>query len=434
MDELRKRPESFDVDHDPRAPFRRDRDRVLYSGHFARLAEITQVVSPQRGYVFHNRLTHSLKVAQLARTIAEILRGRHASAVARIGGIEPDSAEAAGLAHDLGHPPFGHIAEEELDHLVRGAGLSDGFEGNAQSLRIVCRLAASDAVTTDADETALSVPGLNLTKATLSGLIKYPWAHGENATKPNKWGYYDEEKEWFDWARAGCRPLQKTLVAEVMDWADDITYAVHDLLDFYRGGLIPVELVRQMPGSPASVERQTFLDRMFARHSTWVAERTAYEDALDGILDFFPFDQSHRYASDLQEEQALYQFATQLITRYANAITPAADASLPVVVNIQNDARREVDVLKEFIWQYVILNPEMAQLQAGQRRAVGLVFRESLEAAKRREAHFFPAALRRRLHNGSSDTDAVRVAADYVAGLTERELLSVYGRLQALST
>jgi dGTPase len=383
--------------------------------------------------VFHNRLTHSLKVAQLARTIAEIFRERHASIVDGIGGIEPDAAEAAGLAHDLGHPPFGHIAEEELDHLVREAGVPDGFEGNAQSLRIVCRLAVSDAVTTDEDGTALSVPGLNLTRTTLAGVIKYPWAHGENPHKLKKWGYYNDEKDWFDWAREGCRPLQRTLVAEVMDWADDITYAVHDLLDFYRGGLIPVELVRRMPGLPDSVERQTFLERMFARHFAWSSERTAYEDALDGILDVFPFDQSHRYASDLSEEQALYQFATQLITRYANAIAPAADASL-AMVSIQNDARREVDVLKEFIWQYVILNPEMAQSQSGQRRAVGLVFREALGAATRGEAHFFPAAFRGRLNNGSSNTDATRVAADYVAGLTERELLSVYGRLQALSS
>ena len=430
MDDLRKSPESFEVGRDPRDAFRRDRDRVLYSGHFSRLAEITQVVSPQRGYVFHNRLTHSLKVAQLARTIAEILRDRHLSVVERIGGIEPDAAEAAGLAHDLGHPPFGHIAEEELDRLVRDAGLLDGFEGNAQSLRIVCRLAVSDAVTTDEDGTALAVMGLNLTRATLAGVIKYPWAHGENPAKPNKWGHYDEEKDWFDWARAGCPALQRTLVAEVMDWADDITYAVHDLLDFYRGGLIPVELVRRVPGLPDSVERQNFLGRMFARHSTW--DRTAYEDALDGILDIFPFDQSHRYASELSEEQALYQFATQLITRYANAITPTT-ASPAGLVAIQSEARREVDVLKDFIWQYVILNPEMAQLQAGQRRAVGLVFRESLDAAERGDAHFFPAAFRSRLTMGTSKTDMVRVAADYVSGLTERELWSVYTRLQGLS-
>jgi len=91
------------------------------------------------------------------------------------------------LAHDLGHPPFGHIAEEELDGLVRCAGVADGFEGNAQSLRIVCRLTIGDGWTKDADE-AVPVSGLNLTRSTLAGVIKYPWAHGENPDKPKKWG------------------------------------------------------------------------------------------------------------------------------------------------------------------------------------------------------------------------------------------------------
>jgi len=99
----------------------------LYSGAFARLAEITQVVSPERGYVFHNRLTHSLKVGQIARRLAEYFNRDQQAVVEKLGGLDPDSAEAAGLAHDLGHPPFGHIAEEELDQLVREAGLQDGY-------------------------------------------------------------------------------------------------------------------------------------------------------------------------------------------------------------------------------------------------------------------------------------------------------------------
>src|SRR5688572_33192556 len=111
MDDARRTPEQ-DRKQDPRSPYRIDRDRVLYSSHFARLAEITQVVSPERGYVFHNRLTHSMKVAQVARTIAEIFVSKYSNEAANhFGGIDPDAAEAAGLAHDLGHPPFGHIAE-----------------------------------------------------------------------------------------------------------------------------------------------------------------------------------------------------------------------------------------------------------------------------------------------------------------------------------
>lgn len=158
---------------DPRSEFRRDRDRVPYSPHFARLAEITQVVSPDRGYVFHDRLTHSIKVAQIARTIAEKLAQQHAAACDALGGIDANAAEAAGLAHDLGHPPFGHIAAKELDRLVRQAGLPDGYEGNAWTID---------------DEAAVPVAGLNLTGSTLAGIIKYPWAVGENAEKPDKGG------------------------------------------------------------------------------------------------------------------------------------------------------------------------------------------------------------------------------------------------------
>ena len=113
-----------------------------------------------------------MKVAQVARTIAEIFLSKYTIAANRFGGIDADAAEAAGLAHDLGHPPFGHIAEEELNRLVRHASVADGFEGNAQSFRIVCRLAVGDAVTME-DETAVSVSGLNLTRSTLAGVIKY---------------------------------------------------------------------------------------------------------------------------------------------------------------------------------------------------------------------------------------------------------------------
>ena len=413
---------------DPRSPYRLDRDRVLYSAHFARLAEITQVVSPERGYVFHNRLTHSMKVAQIARTIAEIFSSKYATDAAKLGGIDPDAAEAAGLAHDLGHPPFGHIAEHELNRLVRLAGVPDGFEGNAQSLRIVCRLSVSDAVTIE-DEASVSVTGLNLTRSTMAGLVKYPWAHGENAEKPNKWGYYSEEKEFFEWARYGCAPHQKTLIAEVMDWADDITYAIHDLLDFYRAGLIPLELVRQVDDAPSSVERAAFLNRLFERRPEWASNRSTYEAALDRILDSLPFDLSHRYSGAEAEEQTLFQFATTLISRYVNSIKPAA-AIGPSVVDIQREAREEVDVLKEFVWQYVILNPGMAQLQVGQRRAVRVVFRESLRAARKNQMYFFPGPFRKWLADAATNAQIVRLAADYVAGMTERELMQAYKRFQ----
>ena len=125
-----------------RSPAQKDRDKILYSSALRRLAEVTQVVSAVEGHVFHNRLTHSLKVAQLARRIAERFIRQVPETLAPRGGLDPEVVEAAALAHDIGHPPFGHIAEKELDSLIRGAGNSDGFEGNAQSFRILTRLAA----------------------------------------------------------------------------------------------------------------------------------------------------------------------------------------------------------------------------------------------------------------------------------------------------
>jgi len=224
--------ESTALDH--RTPGQRDRDRILYTSAFRRLAGVTQVVSADEGHVFHNRLTHTLEVAQVARRIAEKLRKRQDELAEALGGVDPDVAEAAALAHDLGHPPFGHLGEEELDELARGAGVPDGFEGNPQSFRIVNYL-------------ALRTPhyaGVNLTRATLSGLLKYPWLRGPKGHPSyKKRGAYTSERHQLEWTRSGIHSTDKrqSIEAEIMDWADDVTYAVHDMADFYQAGLIPFE-------------------------------------------------------------------------------------------------------------------------------------------------------------------------------------------------
>ena len=261
---------------------------------------------------------------------------------------------------------------------------------------------------------------------------QYPWAHGENPDKPKKWGFYSDEREYFEWARVGTVGQRRSLTAEVMDWADDVTYAIHDLLDFYRAGLIPLELVRKSDSLPGSLERESFLDGLFSRRPNWVARRSEYEAALDNILDVFPFDVSHRYSASELDDQLLYQFSTALISRFVNSIRPRT-GDTPAVVTIQKDARDQVDVLKEFVWAYVILNPDMALLQNGQRRAIRGVFRESLRAARKKTAHFFTGPFRRRLSDSSDDASLVRLAADYVAGMTERELMKTYRRLQGVA-
>jgi dGTPase len=415
---------------DGRTPAQRDRDRILYAGAFARLAEITQVVSPDRGHVFHNRLTHSLKVGQIARRLAEHLNREQPNEAKNLGGLDPDAAEAAGLAHDLGHPPFGHIAEEELNELVQNAGLSDGYEGNAQSFRIVARLASSDA----RDGTDRPIAGLNLTRMTLDGMLKYPWPHGDRQ-QPKKWGYYRTEADLFAWVRKGKRPRRRSAIAEIMDWADDITFAIHDLLDFYCAGKIPIDRCK---GRPTNVERGRLIAGMFQRKPKWVSDREKYVEALESILVWFPFEPEERYHGSIQDRAKLFDFSTGLIRYLVGSFRLRSDQNLPdSIAEIDPDAQRVVEVLKQFIWEYVIENPDLAVPQNGQRAAIRSVFKELLAASKLKKYYLFPMSHHETIARAHTKNERIRLVADCISGMTEREVMNIQvrpGRPQACNS
>jgi dGTPase len=423
-----------DLLQDQRTNAQRDRDRVLYSAQFARLAEITQVISPEHGYVFHNRLTHSLKVAQIARRIAQRIL-EEGKGTPRLSSDLPDVVEAAALAHDLGHPPFGHATEVELNKLVQDAGLTDGFEGNAQSFRIITRLAASDALTLKnsgkQDEHEESVPGLNWTRQSLDSVLKYPWGFGESEAHPKKWGFYESEKEIFHWLRRSQPKFRRCLGAEIIDWADDITYAIHDLLDFFRSGKIPIDRLRT-----DKTEFYRFFRGILGRRPEWEKDEDEYRDALLNLIADFPFYPERRFRDSNEHHMSLQLFATNLIRPFVGALTyePAAGTESSLV-RIDPRARRQVDLLKQFTWHYIILDQDLALSQAGQRKAVRTVFRKLLLAARRRDLHFFPAVIRDSLASGhlldeiigvENDGLDVRLVSDYIAGMTEKELMRVY--------
>jgi dGTPase len=392
----------------------RDRDRVLYCSAFKRLAHVTQVTASETGLIFHSRLTHSLKVAQFARRLGERLKHltRTGPAARVIDALDIDAAEAAALAHDLGHPPFGHLAEEQLNRVAASFG---GFEGNAQSFRILTRLALSS------EEHF----GLNLTRRTLNGVLKYPWLRDEEDLKRSKkWNAYVADRAAFEWVRDAWSGCERSLEAELMDWADDVTYAVHDMDDFYRAGLVPLE--RLCIEGPELTAFQRHLqehdpDRADALCS--VAEKL--------FRDLFKFDAP--YAGTAEERINLRATGSGLITRYIDAPTIESKGEKAMFA-IDAPLRNEVDVLKQLVWFYVIERPSLGILQHGQRRVICDLFSMYEEAAIREELRLFPRLYVERLTTASTEEAKRRIVVDLISSMTEAGAVEVYRRMTGMAS
>jgi dGTPase len=429
---------------DTRTDGEHDTDRILYSDAFRRLAGVTQVVAADEKPLFHNRLTHTLKVAQLSRRTAEHLNRTavddsdeatdRRTILEKIGGVDAGSAEAAGLAHDLGHPPFGHIAEAVLNDKCAEAGL-DGFEGNAQTLRILTKLTSR----------GKSNPvGLGLSDRTLRAVIKYPWLKKDNP-ELNKWGAYPSEADIFKRVRKKIAHKEPSVEAMIMDWADDISYAVHDLEDFFRAGQIPLALLID-----SETERLDFAGKAsndLERHNTRDFKPDLLAAAIGDLKALFPT--LRHYRGTAADQRRVQDFSKLLIDRYVSNVR-LRNQKRPLMID--EDVRHEVLMLKQLTWQYVINDPALATLQEGQKILIARLFDKLVQwievAEKNKELHRLPQRLREwydltSREDGCDDAygdgdDATtlrraRATADYLAFLTEDQAIDLYERVEGLA-
>lgn len=339
--------------------------------------------------------------------------------------LDADVVETACLAHDLGHPPFGHIAETLLHELASSQGLTDGFEGNAQSFRIVTKLAVGS-----------TENGLNLTRATLNAILKYPWLRDQNSEISNKWGAYESEKEHFLWARElGPASLAKSLEADLMDWADDVTYSVHDLDDFYRAGVIPLDRLAIDPG-----ERHKFYKEVFSRRKNTLPKgmnETFLRGAFDALISTIPLRAP--YTATREERMRLRNMTSALIGDFVRATQIDEDRGY-FHLHIEDLRRAEIFMLKQLTWHYVIKNPALATQQEGQRTIVKGLFDKFYEAATvtgKINLDLFPTSVRElipiELSKSESPGAVTRIIIDFIASLTEEQAVSLYHRLYGVA-
>jgi dGTPase len=392
------------VDEPPKRPgrsdFERDRARVLHASSLRRLAAKTQVVLPWTDDFVRNRLTHSLEVAQVGRELGRAL------------GCDPDVVETACLAHDLGHPPFGHNGESALDEVTGPIG---GFEGNAQTLRLLTRL---EAKTFDAAGRSV---GLNLTRASLDAATKYPWPRAEGDPK---FGVYADDLEVFTWLREGAPERRRCLEAQVMDWADDVAYSVHDVEDAVVAGKLDLRALdsRQVREELFATARQDYAPD---------AERDELADALSRLTGSQIWPRT--YDGSRRDLAALKDLTSELIGRFctaAEAATRARFGSGPLAryaadLAVPRSTALEVAVLKGMAGHFVIRAEDRTAALQRQRtmlhNLVALLAERGPEALLPAYAADWRAA--------GDDAARLRVVVDAVASLTDPSAVALHRSL-----
>jgi dGTPase len=396
---------------DYRTPFQMDRDRVLHTPTFRRLQNKTQVFWSGEYDFYRTRLTHSLEVAQIGKAICYWLKTRRGGPLDDGFFIDPDLIEAVCLTHDLGHPPFGHAGERTLNHLLREHG---GFEGNAQTLRIITERIFS-----------VKRAGMDPTRAFLDGVLKYKslWTeiHSANGEPPLHHFLYDNQLSHLEWAMGGrgmpqeftpgaARDKLKSIECQVMDWADDTAYSLNDLSDSARAGFLNIEKI----------------EAWAERSGEAIGDGTALGDLLRAIrqrrVDPFVGKRIGRYiqATTLQPE---VNFLSDLTHRYGFRLV------------VDDAVRAESALFKRLAFEVVFLSPQLKQLEhKGSRmlRQLWDVLATRYIAQGRIDGQDFqllPADTAAEIAAAPDAPARARLVCDFLAGMTDDYAARTYKRL-----
>ena len=394
-----------------RGEFARDRARVLHSSALRRLGAKTQVLSPSGGDFARTRLTHSLEVAQIGREMAIDL------------GLNADIVDMACLAHDLGHPPFGHNGEKGLNDWAADIG---GFEGNAQTLRLLTRIEPKVFLS---DGTSI---GLNLTRASLDAACKYPWSRaeaGEMREHSVKFGVYEDDLEIYNWMRINAPLRVKSVEAQVMDFSDDVAYSVHDFEDAIVSGYIKLEELADPAAEAELLEK-------ISEWNVGVYSTPDLAQALSNLqaLPNWPtsFDRSPAMLGGLKNlaSDLIGRFVSQTISAIVDSsstgsTSTAAMARYAARIEVPASVKAEIAVLKGIVSAFLMSHESRRPIYEWQRGLLAELA-DALLASNGQNLDVYCTAA---WQQANTDVEKRRVIVDQVASLTDQSAITMHNRL-----